>query len=115
MDLYRRYAQVIMVFLLLFGILLKERPSLLAEPLLHFWRAPGQLLPDLAFGLAWTALVTAWTSIHGPFIRGGALARYSRSLPLPRPALKLVDLSVLGLSMPVFLLPLLVALWIAGR
>ena len=115
MDLYRRYGQVIVVFLALFGILLKERPSLLAEPLLHFWRAPGQVLPDLAFGLAWMALAGAWTSVHRPFIRGGALARYSRSLPLPRHTPRLVDLSILGLSLPVFLVPLCVALWIAGR
>lgn len=115
MALYRRYSQAIMLFMALFGILFRERPSLLAEPLLHFWRAPGSIGPDLAFAAGWMALVAAWTSIHGPFIRGGALARYSRSLPLPRPVQRLVDLSVLGLALPVFLLPFAVALWIAGR
>lgn len=114
-DLYRRYGQVIVLSLALFGILLKERPGLLAEPLLHFWRAPGELLPDLAFGAAWMALVAAWTAAHGAPIRGGALARYCHSLPLARRTHRLVDLSILGLALPVFLLPFAVALWIAIR
>lgn len=115
MALYRRYGQALMLFLALFGILLRERPDLLAAPLLHFWRAPGTLPADLAWGAAWMALVGAWTSIHRPFIRGGALARYSRSLPLARHTARLVDLSILGLSLPVFLVPFGVALWVAAR
>jgi len=113
MALYRRYGQAIMLFLALFGILLRERPDLLAAPLLHFWRAPGELLAGLAWGAVWMALVATWTGIHAPFIRGGALARYSRSLPLPRHTLRLVDLAVLGLALPVLALPFAVALWTA--
>ena len=115
MALYHRYGQAIMPFLALFGILIIERPSLLADPLLHFWRAPGVILFDLGWALGWMALVGAWTSVHRAFIRGGALARYSRSLPLPRRTLQLVDLAMLGLSMPVLLVPFGVALWVAGR
>jgi hypothetical protein len=113
MALYRRYGQAIMLFLALFGILLRERPDLLAAPLLHFWRAPGELLAGLAWGALWMALVATWTGIHAPFIRGGALARYCRSLPLPRHTLRLVDLAVLGLALPVLALPFAVALWTA--
>lgn len=115
MALYRRYGQAIMPFLALFGVLIIERPGLLAEPLLHFWRAPGVILFDLGWALAWMALVGAWTSVHRAFIRGGALARYSRSLPLPPRTLQLVDLAMLGLSLPVFLVPFGAALWVAGR
>lgn len=114
MALYRRYGQAILVVLALFGILLRERPSLLGEPLLHYWRAPGSWLADLACAGAWMALVAAWVSIHRGFIRGGTLARYARSLPLHPRTAGLVDLAILGLGLRVFLLPFRVAAGVAA-
>lgn len=113
--LYRRYAHAIVIFLALFGMLLTERPSLLAEPLLHFWRAPGQWQDSLLHVGGWLIMVTIWASIHRELIRGGALATYSRSLPLTERTSALVDMSMLYVSLQIFLLPYAVALWIATR
>lgn len=115
LALYRRYGHALMLFLGLAGMLVAERPALLAEPLLHFWRAPQAWHANLGWTAGWIALVTAWASIHRPFVRGGALAAWSRSLPLGQRAAPWVDLAVLHASLAVFLVPFTVALWTAVR
>ncbi|GGB92673.1 hypothetical protein GCM10011572_13320 [Pseudoduganella buxea] len=115
LALYRRYGHALMIFLALFGMAVAERPALLAEPLLHFWRAPQPWPANLAHVAAWLALVTVWAGIHRAFIRGGALAAYSRSLPLGDRAAPLVDLAILYASLAIFLVPFAVALWTVLR
>ena len=112
-DLYRRYGHVLTIGLSLFGLMLLERPSLLAAPLLQFWRAPAEWLANLAHAAGWMALVAAWAGVHRGFVRGGAFAAFSRSLPLPPHSAALVDLGMLGVSLQIFLLPFCIAIWLA--
>ena len=109
--LYRRYAHVVMVLLALFGVALAERPALLGEPILHFWRAPASPLPDAAWAAAWLVCVFAWVRIHRGFIAGGPLAAYARALPLGVGATPLVDAVMLLAGLQVFLVPVGLAAW----
>ncbi len=115
LALYRRYGHALMLFLALFGMAVAERPALLAEPLLHFWRTPQPWPSNMAHVSAWLALVTVWAGVHRAVIRGGALAAYSRSLPLGDRAAPLVDLAILYASLAIFLVPFAVALWTVIR
>lgn len=111
LALYLRYANVVAVLLALFGLLLVDRPALLAEPVLHFWRERGSLLANVAWGGTWLATVGIWVRIHRGFIKGGALAIFTRSLPQAVPVAPLVDAAMLFASLPVFLLPAGLAAW----
>lgn len=102
---------MVVVLLALFGLMLVDRPALLAEPILHFWREPGTLLANAGWAAAWLAIVGVWVRIHRGFIKGGALAAFTRSLPNAVRVAPLVDAALLFASLPVFLLPTGLAVW----
>ncbi|SFC43152.1 hypothetical protein [Massilia yuzhufengensis] len=113
--LYQRYVHVLVIVLGLFGVLLVERPALLAEPILHFWREPGSLAANAGWAGLWLALAATWARIHRGFIAGGALAAFSRSLPQAVRAAPLVDAAMLLFGLEVFLVPAGLAAWtVAG-
>jgi len=109
--LYLRYGHVLAVLLALTGPALIERPAVLAEPILHFWRHPGALLANAGWACAWLGCVFVWVRVHRPFIAGGALAGYVRSLPETVRAAPLVDAAMLLVSLQVFLVPIGIAAW----
>lgn len=113
--LYLRYAHVVAVLLALTGPALIERPDLLAEPILHFWRGGGSHLSDAGWALGWLACVFVWVRVHRPFIAGGALAAYLRSLPETVKAAPYVDAAMLLVSLQVFLIPIGIAAWTIAR
>ncbi len=113
--LYLRYAHVVAVLLALTGPALIERPELVAEPILHLWRGGGSLLSDAGWGLGWLACVFVWVRVHRPFITGGALAAYLRSLPEAVKAAPYVDAAMLLVSLQVFLVPIGIAAWTIAR
>ena len=110
-SLYARYVHVVVVLLALFGVALIDRPALLAEPILHFWREPGSPGANAGWAGAWLALVATWTRIHRGFIGGGALAAFTRSLPQAVRAGPLVNAAMLCVGLQVFLLPAALAAW----
>lgn len=113
--LYLRYAHALGVALMFCGLLLVERPALLAEPILHFWRAPGGLAPNAGWAATWLACVYVWVRIHRDFVSGGAMAAFSRSLPGAVAVLPLVDAAMLLVCLQVFLLPAGLAAWTVAR
>jgi len=113
--LYRRYAQVAGVLLMFGGVLLAERPSLIAAPILHFWRPPGSLFANAGWAAAWLGVVYVWVRIHRGFVLGGAMAGFARSLPGGVRAGPLVDAAMLLISLQIFLLPIGVAAWTVAQ
>lgn len=113
--LYLRYAHALGVALMFFGLLLVERPALLAEPILHFWRAPGGLAANAGWAAAWLGCVYVWVRIHRDSVAGGAMAAFSRSLPGAISVLPLVDALMLLAALQLFLLPAGLAAWTVAR
>ncbi|MCD2518970.1 hypothetical protein LQ564_21960 [Massilia sp. G4R7] len=113
--LYLRYGHVLAVLLALTAPALIERPEVLAEPILHAWRHPGDLLGNAAWACAWLGCVFAWVRVHRPFIAGGALATYVRSLPETVRAAPLLDGAMLLVSLQIFLVPIGLAAWTIAR
>lgn len=113
--LYRRCGHAVLVALALGGLLFVERPELLAGPLPHFRTAPADWPVSLAAACGWLAVAMAWSSIHRDAVRGGGLADYAASLPLPPWTTGLVDLALLAAALQVFLLPLGAAAFLAAR
>lgn len=113
--LYLRYAHVLAVLLALSGPALAERPELLAAPILHFWRAPGDPVSNAGWAFAWLACVFVWVRVHRPFVAGGALAGFVRSLPGAVRAGPFVDAAMLLVSLEVFLVPVGLAAWTVAR
>ncbi len=109
--LYLRYAYVLAVLLALTGPALAERPEVLAAPILHFWRAPNDPLSNAGWAGAWLACVFVWVRVHRPFVAGGALAAFARSLPGAVRAGPVVDAVMLLVSLQVFLVPVGLAAW----
>lgn len=54
-----------------------------------------------------------WTTIHRKFVAGESLASYSRTLPGSTKIAGLVDLTILCVSLQIFVIPVAVAIWIA--
>lgn len=113
--LYLRYAHVVAVLLALAGPALAERPELLAEPLLHVWRTPGDHMANAGWAGLWLACVFVWVRVHRGFIAGGSLAVYARSLPGAVRAGPWVDEAMLLVGLQVFLLPVGLAAWAIAR
>ena len=113
--LYLRYGHVLAVLLALTGPALIERPEVLAEPILHAWRHPGDLLANAGWAGVWLGCVFVWVRVHRPFIEGGALATYVRSLPETVRAAPLVDAAMLLVSLQIFLVPIGLAAWTIAR
>lgn len=113
--LYLRYAHVLAVVLALSGPALAERPEVLAAPILHFWRAPGEPLANAGWAFGWLACVFVWVRVHRSFIAGGALAGFVRSLPGAVRAGPFVDAAMLLVSLQVFLVPAGLAAWTVAR
>ena len=109
--LYLRYGHVLAVLLALTGPALMERPAVLAEPILHAWRHPGDLLANAGWACAWLGCVFVWVRLHRPFIAGGALATYVRSLPGSVRAAHWVDTAMLLVCLQIFLVPIGLAAW----
>ncbi|WEF33090.1 hypothetical protein [Pseudoduganella chitinolytica] len=113
--LYRRWGHVATVALALGGLVLVERPELLAGPLPHFRVAPAGWQASAVGASAWLALVLAWAGSHRDAVRGGPLAHFAASLPLAARTRALVDLGLLGAALAVFAVPFGAALLFAAR
>lgn len=77
--LYKRYGHAITIFGAFFGLVLLEKPSLLAAPILQFWRDPLDWRANLAYVAGWLAIVGLWARVHRGFVRGAAFAVFARS------------------------------------
>lgn len=109
--LYARYAHALLSCLALFGLALVERPTLLAAPILHFWRDPADWRTGAIYVAGWLAAVALWARVHRPFVRGAALAGFARvSLHGGRVAPAL-DLALLLVALRWWALPFAVAFW----
>lgn len=101
-DLYRRYQQLLIIFVSLFGLMLVERPDMPARPILNFADAPLDTLKNTLLVMLWVSFVGLWTYMHRMAIQGADLSRYALTFPISKSRLKLIDLSVLLVSFGVF-------------
>ena len=112
--LYARYGHALVICLALFGLALVERPTLVAAPILHFWRDPAGWRTGAVYIAGWLAAVALWARVHRPFVRGAALAGFARaSLHGGRVALAL-DFALLLVALRWWALPFIVAFWTVG-
>lgn len=112
--LYRRYAHVLTIFFMLFGLVLVEQPTLLAAPILHFWRDPGNWQAGLAYAGGWVALIALWARVHRPFVRGAALAHFVRTSIHGQRIAPALDVALLLVALQWWALPFAIAIWTAA-
>jgi len=109
--LYARYAHALVICLALFGLALVERPTLLAAPILHFWRDPADWRTGLMYVAGWLAAVALWARVHRPFVRGAALAGFARASLHGGRVAPALDLALLFVALQWWALPFAVAFW----
>lgn len=109
--LYARYAHALVICLALFGLALVERPTLLAAPILHFWRDPADWRTSLMYVAGWLAAVALWARVHRPFVRGAALAGFARASLHGGRVAPALDLALLLVALQWWALPFAVAFW----
>jgi hypothetical protein len=109
--LYARYAHVLVICLALFGLALVERPTLLAAPILHFWRDPADWGTGSIYIVGWLAAVALWARVHRPFVRGAALAGFARASLHGGRVAPALDVALLLVALQWWALPFAVAFW----
>jgi hypothetical protein len=109
--LYARYAHALVICLALFGLALVERPTLLAAPILHFWRDPADWRTGLMYVAGWLVAVALWARVHRSFVRGAALAGFARASLHGGRVAPALDLALLLVALQWWALPFAVAFW----
>lgn len=109
--LYARYAHALVICLALFGLALVERPTLLAAPILHFWRDPADWRTGSIYVAGWLLAVAVWARVHRPFVRGAALAGFARASLHGGRVAPALDLALLLVALQWWSLPFAVAFW----
>lgn len=109
--LYARYAHTLVICLALFGLALVERPTLLAAPIVHFWRDPADWRTGSIYVAGWLAAVALWARVHRPFVRGAALAGFARASLHGGRVAPALDLALLLVALRWWALPFAVAFW----
>ncbi|MEW7847681.1 hypothetical protein AB2N08_03175 [Massilia aurea] len=109
--LYARYAHALTICLALFGLVLVERPTLLAAPILHFWRDPGDWQAGLAYGAGWLLSIAVWARVHRSFVRGATLAEFARASVHGRRVAPVLDIALLLVALQWWALPFAIAFW----
>lgn len=112
-GLYNRYIDVCFLLALLFAPALIQTPALVAYPILAFFEHPLDIARNLVPLLTWMGLSIVWATMHRPFIQGGQLAQFVRSLSISEGALRLADIAMLVAGMAIFAVPVAVAIWTA--
>ncbi|MBD8563225.1 hypothetical protein IFU01_02970 [Oxalobacteraceae sp. CFBP 8763] len=109
--LYARYAHALVICLALFGLALVERPTLLAAPILHFWRDPADWRTGSIYIAGWLAAVALWAREHRPFVRGAELAGFARASLHGGRVAPALDLALLLVALQWWALPFAIAFW----
>jgi hypothetical protein len=109
--LYARYGHALVICLALFGLALVERPTLVAAPILHFWRDPADWRTGAVYIAGWLAAVALWARVHRPFVRGAALAGFTRASLHGGRVAPALDLALLLVALRWWVLPFAVAFW----
>jgi len=98
-DLYGKYFHIVMLFLAFFGIILTERPEIIAWPILHFKSEPSNIVVSIVAVLIWHIAIWCWISVHRNGVRGGRFWDHSRSLPVGDAERRFVDAVILSLCL----------------
>lgn len=109
--LYARYMHVLTIGFALFGLVLVEQPSLIAAPILHFWRDPGNWQAGLAYAGCWLAAIALWARVHRGFVRGAALADFTRASIHGQRVAPALDGAMLLVALQWWALPFVIAFW----
>lgn len=110
--LYRRYGHAIAIFGAFLSLVLIEQPSVLAAPILHFWRDPLDLGASLAHVAGWLMVVVLWARVHRAFVRGAAFAVFARSGSHGHRLAPMLDLALLLVALQWFAIPFAIAAWV---
>jgi hypothetical protein len=109
--LYKRYGQALGIALAFFGLVLVERPTLLAAPILHFWGDPGNWQAGLAYLGGWLFVVGLWARVHRGFVRGGAFADFARTSSQGQRVGSALDLALVLVALQWCAIPFAIAAW----
>jgi len=109
--LYERYAQALGIMLALFGLVLLERPTLLAAPFLHFAGLWPGWQSNAAVACAYLLVVALWARVHRDFVRGAALAGFVRISVHGRRMAPVLDMALVLASLAPFAIPFGIAAW----
>lgn len=109
--LYARYLHVLTICFALFGLALVEQPGLIAAPILHFWRDPGNWQAGLAYAGGWLAAIALWARVHRGFVRGAALADFARASIHGQRVAPALDGAMLLVALQWWALPFVIAFW----
>lgn len=109
--LYQRYGHALGIFGAFLAVVLVERPTVLAGPLLHAWRDPADWRTGLCYLIGWAAVVAVWARVHRGFVRGAALAVFVRTTPHGARIAHRLDLALVLVALQPFALPFVIAAW----
>ena len=101
-TLYRHYSHLVILFLAFFGMLVREKPEVLAWPILHFASHPSDIAMSAVALATWQILVWCWTAIHRKGVSGDHFWTYSQSLALSRYLRQSVNLMILFVCLSIF-------------
>lgn len=110
--LYKRYGHAIAIFGAFFALVLVERPSMLAAPILQFWRDPLDWGANLAWMIGWLAIVGLWARVHRGFVRGAAFAVFARTASHGHRHAARLDMALLLVDLQWFSIPFAIAAWV---
>ena len=107
--LYQRYGHALGIFGAFFALALVERPSLLAAPILQFWRDPLAWRDNLVYLVGWLTVVGLWARVHRSFVRGAGFAVFARSASHGHYLAPRLDMALLLVALQWFIVPFAIA------
>lgn len=110
--LYKRYGHALGIFGAFFALVLVERPSLLAAPILQFWRDPLDWRANLGHVIGWLVVVALWARVHRGFVRGAAFAVFARTSRHGYHLASTLDLALLLVALQWFAIPFAIGAWV---
>ena len=114
-DLYRRYNAIALFSLLLFGQIVIENPTLIAQPILVFSDHPRDFYKTFFPILIWFIFVIIWAQTHKEYIRGGSLTSFMKSLAIPAWSLRMIDFFTLLYGFLLFVIPFGMSIFVLIR
>lgn len=112
--LYKRYGHALGILGAFFGLVLVEKPSMLAAPILQFWRDPLDWRANLSYIVGWLVVVGLWARVHRGFVRGAGFAVFARTASHGHRLAPLLDMALLLVALQWCVIPFAIAAWVVA-